>query len=128
VHVDQLPAELPQRDRLWPGVRCSEDRKWVEPGNSVIVGPDGSILAGPVRHEETILIAEVNLDQVQTARRLFDPTGHYHRPDIFRLSIDVAARPPFTQSNAVIRDPGSDVLADVAYEARHPHLQLGNRT
>lgn len=100
VHADQLPADVPQRDRLWPSVRGGDEREWVEPGNSVIVGPDGSLLVGPVRHEETILTAEVDRDLVHAARRLFDPAGHYHRPDIFRLDVDVAPRPPFTRSDA----------------------------
>lgn len=100
VHADQLPAELPQRERLWPGVNgsSSDSGDWVEPGNSVIVAPSGAILAGPVRQEETILFADIALDQVHAARRLFDPTGHYHRPDIFRLSVDVQPRPPFTHT------------------------------
>jgi hypothetical protein len=32
-----------------------------EAGNSVIVGPNEEILAGPSRHEETILYAELDL-------------------------------------------------------------------
>jgi len=116
VHVDQLPADLPQRDRLWPGVLGGEGSEWVEPGNSVIVGPDGSILAGPIRHEEAIVTAQVDLDRVHAARRLFDPTGHYHRPDVFRLSVDVAPRPSFTHSDAAMRNAESSALAGVASE------------
>lgn len=97
LRLDQIPADLPRRDQLWPGAQ-REAGAWVEPGNSVIIGPNGQVLAGPVSHEETILIAEVNLDQVRAARRLFDPAGHYHRPDIFRLSVDTAPRPAFTRS------------------------------
>ena len=65
----------------------------MSPGNSVIVGPTGQLLAGPVRHEETILYAEVDPAAVRAARRYFDPTGHYNRPDVFRLSIDTRPRP-----------------------------------
>ena len=36
VHVDQIPADFPHRDR----VRRADQDEWVEPGNSVIVGPD----------------------------------------------------------------------------------------
>lgn len=96
VHVDQIPADLPGRDRIWPGAQREADA-WVEPGNSVIVAPSGQLLAGPVRQQETILTAEVDVGQVRAARRLFDPVGHYHRPDIFRLSVDTAARPAYTQ-------------------------------
>jgi nitrilase len=94
VHADQIPADFPKRDRVWR-VEAGDDG-WVEPGNTVIVGPSGEVLAGPARHEETILTAELDLDSVHAARRMFDPVGHYNRPDIFRLSVDVRPRVPFT--------------------------------
>jgi nitrilase len=59
----------------------------------VIVDPTGKILAGPARHEETILYAEVDLAAVRAARRFFDPVGHYNRPDIFQLQVDTRPRP-----------------------------------
>jgi nitrilase len=90
VHMDQLPAGFPHRERVWRAE--NNDTPWVEHGNSVIVDPNGAVLAGPARHEEVILTAEVDLDAVRAARRLFDPTGHYNRPDIFRLSVDIQAR------------------------------------
>jgi nitrilase len=65
----------------------------VEEGNSIIVDPSGTILAGPARHEETILTAEIELSAVHSARRYFDPVGHYHRPDIFQLTVDTRPRP-----------------------------------
>ncbi len=51
------------------------------------------ILAGPARHEETILYAEVDLAAVHAARRFFDPVGHYGRPDVFQLLVDIRPRP-----------------------------------
>jgi nitrilase len=92
VHADQIPAGFPDRERVWPAAKG----EWVEPGNSVIVSPSGDILAGPAREEETILTAEVDLTVVRAARRLFDPVGHYHRPDVFRLAVDTAPRPAVT--------------------------------
>ena len=65
-------------------------------GNTVIVDTNGEILAGPVRHAETILTAELDLTNVLSARRLFDPVGHYHRPDVFRLAVDTSPRPVVT--------------------------------
>src|SRR5262245_13702159 len=85
LHVDQIPAEFPHRDRLWAREQHGE---WVEEGNAVIVSPGGEILAGPAREEETILIAEADLTEVRASRRLFDPTGHYNRPDVFQLTVD----------------------------------------
>jgi nitrilase len=93
VHVDQLPADFPHRDRLWDKERHGE---WVEEGNTVIVGPTGEILAGPAREKETILTADAELSEVRAARRLFDPTGHYNRPDVFQLTVDTRPRSAVT--------------------------------
>jgi nitrilase len=92
LHVDQIPTGFPHRDRVW---RIDQDRdEWVEPGNSVIIDPTGKVLAGPARHEETILYADIGPAVVRAARRYFDPVGHYHRPDIFQLSVDIGSRTP----------------------------------
>ncbi|WP_214105366.1 carbon-nitrogen hydrolase family protein [Acrocarpospora catenulata] len=91
VHMDQIPADFPDRDRLWSREANGE---WVDSGNSVIIDPAGTILAGPSRHEETILYADLDLARVHAARRKFDPTGHYNRPDIFQLSVDLRPRTP----------------------------------
>ena len=61
MHLDQIPANFPHRDR----VRRADQDEWVEPGNSVIVDPDGVVLAGPARHEETILYADIDLAAVR---------------------------------------------------------------
>lgn len=90
LHVDQIPADFPHRDQVWPAK--PDDDGWVESGNSVIVDPNGKILAGPAKHEETILYADVDLAAVRAARRLFDPVGHYNRPDIFQLRVDIGSR------------------------------------
>ena len=58
----------------------------------MICNPNGEIVAGPLRHEEGILTAEVDLDAVRSGRRMFDPVGHYNRPDVFQLSVDVRPR------------------------------------
>jgi nitrilase len=91
VRVDQIPADFPDRDRVWR-VIDEDEAEWVEPGNSVICNPNGEIVAGPLRYEEGILTAEVDLTRVAETRRLFDPTGHYHRPDIFQLTVDTRPR------------------------------------
>ena len=99
--VDQIPADFPHRDRVWPTGDDSDG--WVEHGNSVIVDPTGKILAGPARHEETILYAEVDLAAVRAARRFFDPVGHYNRPDIFQLQVDTRPRPSVVQRQPASR-------------------------
>jgi len=93
LRVDQIPGGFPGREKVWT---ADPDDEWVEPGNTVIVAPSGAILAGPARHEETVLVAEIDTAEVSSARRLFDPVGHYHRPDVFRLAVDTAPRPVVT--------------------------------
>ena len=65
-------------------------------GGSCIVGPLGQVLAGPDFESETILTAEIDLDDLTRSRQDFDPVGHYARPDLFRLHVDETARSPVT--------------------------------
>ena len=56
-------------------------------GGSAILAPDGSYLAGPLWDEEGVLYAELDPAQLDGERQRFDPTGHYHRPDVFGLDL-----------------------------------------
>lgn len=95
LRVDQVPADLPDRDRMIR-VLDPDDGEWLEPGNTLICDPNGEVVAGPLRHAEGILTAEIDLTRVAELRRLFDPVGHYHRPDIFELRVDTRPRPTVT--------------------------------
>jgi nitrilase len=56
-------------------------------GGSAILGPDGAYLAGPLYDEEGILIAELDPVRLFEERQRFDPSGHYHRPDVLSLTV-----------------------------------------
>ena len=101
LHADQIPAGFPARESLVPPGYLEQNGPWLEEGNTVIVAPDGTVIAGPVRRREEILIADLDLREVAIQRRHLDPVGHYNRPDIFRLYVDTAPRPP------VIVDPAA---------------------
>jgi nitrilase len=94
ISAADLPADLPGRDGLY-----GDGGDWLSRGNTVIVGPEGDILAGPLTGEEGVLYAEIDTARVQTSRQQFDPVGHYSRPDIFRLSVDTSPRPAVTELN-----------------------------
>ena len=57
-------------------------------GGSVIVNPLGQVLAGPHRGGEAVLTADVDLGDLARGKFDLDVTGHYARPDVFRLIVD----------------------------------------
>ena len=74
------PDDFPLRGLL-------EGRDLLGRGGSAILAPDGGYLAGPLYDEEGILYAELDPDLLLQARQRFDPAGHYHRPDVLRLTV-----------------------------------------
>ena len=57
-------------------------------GGSCIVSPAGEILVGPYYEGEKILIADLDLGDIQRFKFDFDVVGHYARPDIFNLRVN----------------------------------------
>ena len=101
LHIDQVPADFPHRDRLAPTRFVEEHGGWLEEGNTVIVAPTGEVLAGPVRQREETVICDLDLGTVAAARRLFDPVGHYNRPDVFRLQVDTSSRRAVVETSLI---------------------------
>lgn len=85
--VQSSPAALGQVVENWPAERPLIN------GGSVIVGPMGDVLAGPLVGERGLLVAEIDTAELVRARYDFDVTGHYARPDIFELVVDERAKP-----------------------------------
>jgi nitrilase len=57
-------------------------------GGSVMVGPLGKVLAGPVYDEECILTADLDAGEIAEGKFDLDVAGHYARPDVFRLVVN----------------------------------------
>jgi nitrilase len=64
-----------------------KEKKWINVGNSAIISPTGKIIAGPLEAEEGILYADINLQDIIKAKRMFDVVGHYARPDVFKFKV-----------------------------------------
>ena len=79
--MDDIPDEY-EFKKLYP-----EGREWINVGNSAIIAPNGQFLAGPLEAEEGILYADIDLDQIIKAKRMFDVVGHYSRPDVFSFNV-----------------------------------------
>ncbi|MFL9891048.1 MULTISPECIES: nitrilase-related carbon-nitrogen hydrolase [Paraburkholderia] len=65
-------------------------------GGSIIVDPLGKVLAGSVFDTETILYTEIDTSIGRASNLDFDVVGHYSRPDVFQLSVNIAPMPPVT--------------------------------
>ena len=98
LHRDQVPDRWPFKDTL------PAEMKWINVGNSMIVDPDGLLLAGPVAERETTLYAEIDPGRASGLRWIFDAAGHYNRPDLFSFSMrgaePVAATPSAGRARA----------------------------
>jgi len=81
LRMDDIPDEY-EFKKLYP-----EGREWINTGNSCIIAPNGKFIAGPLEAEEGILYADIDLQQIIAAKRMFDVAGHYSRPDVFDFSI-----------------------------------------
>lgn len=78
-------SDLPD-DSLADGLYASQEV--LIGGGSCIIGPQGSVLAGPKLDGEGILVAELDRSDLVRAKFDFDVTGHYARPDIFRVEVN----------------------------------------
>ena len=69
-------------------------------GGSAIINPLGKVLAGPYYDGEKILMASLDLDEIERGKFDFDVAGHYSRPDVFQLIVNEAATRPVTSTNS----------------------------
>lgn len=82
IRESDLPKDVPYRERI-----CNSGEVMYD-GGSCIAGPEGNWVIPPVVGKETLLSAELNIEDVLRARQNFDPVGHYARPDVLRLTVD----------------------------------------
>jgi nitrilase len=88
VHRNDVPERLSFKEEYLP-----PDLEWINPGDSVIVDPDGKVIAGPAHKCEQILVAEVDPAALKGPRWQLDVAGHYGRPDVFELIVHREPRP-----------------------------------
>ncbi|MDD1017803.1 carbon-nitrogen hydrolase family protein [Pseudomonas sp. TNT2022 ID1048] len=84
--VQASPRELGLEIANWPAERP------LIAGGSVIVGPMGDVLAGPLVGSAGLISAEIDTADLVKARYDYDVVGHYARPDVFELSVDQRPR------------------------------------
>lgn len=80
VHKADYPKDLPDYADL------DAQPELMSKGGSVIYGPLGEPIAGPVWDVEEVLYADLAYADLIAARLAFDVSGHYARPDVFTYS------------------------------------------
>ncbi|MGH2478321.1 MAG: carbon-nitrogen hydrolase family protein [Ktedonobacteraceae bacterium] len=91
---DDIPDHFTFKERF-----STSTDEWINVGDSAIVHPRGSFLAGPVRHKEEILYAEIDPRLSSGPKWMLDVAGHYARPDVFELIVHTDERPMILHEN-----------------------------
>jgi nitrilase len=78
MRVRDLPAEL----QAGKGMQ-NRTGDWLERGGSAIIGPDTRYIVEPVYDREELIVADLNLNEIDQEFLTLDVSGHYSRPDVF---------------------------------------------
>ena len=90
------PDDIPDRFDFKAALPVSPNG-WINPGDSVVIDPDGKVIAGPLHEKQELLIAEVDPQTIVGPRWQLDVAGHYSRPDVLALVRRGSAVRPHSQ-------------------------------
>ena len=80
---NDFPQEIPHYDLIMENVPDI-----LTDGGSCISDPRGEWVVKPVQNEEKLILAEIDINRVYEERQNFDPSGHYSRPDVTKLTVN----------------------------------------
>src|SRR5260370_21713 len=60
---------------------------WLERGGSAIIAPDPRYVVEPGVARQELIVADLNLSEIDKEYMTLDVTGHYARPDVFKVEL-----------------------------------------
>ncbi|TRY75390.1 hypothetical protein TCAL_15626 [Tigriopus californicus] len=88
VHFAHWPGSVGLTKDITRFIAMESSAKVLATGGSCIAGPNGKWLIEPQTCHDTLLTADLDLEQVREERQNFDPVGHYSRPDVTKLIVN----------------------------------------
>ena len=82
IHLQDIPNKYEFKN-FYP-----EGKEWINQGNSCIINPKGQFITEPLKAKKSIIYADIDLDLIASSKWIFDATGHYARPDVFKFSMN----------------------------------------
>lgn len=82
IRESDIPKAVPSRSSM-----CTQG-EIIYNGGSCIAGPNGEWIVPPVTDREELVFADIDHAEVRRERQNFDPTGHYARPDVLKITVD----------------------------------------
>jgi len=105
LHQEYLPENSLFKQYSAPTVNT-----WIHCGGSAILNPDGEFISGPVQEQETILYAQIDLQEMRRSKWMLDVAGHDARPDIFQLTVHREPRLAIRTNEARPKEDGETEL------------------
>lgn len=81
--IEDFPDNIPHLEEI-----LKNSPKILANGGSCIAGPDGEWILEPVIGKEELMICTIDYNRILEERQNFDPSGHYSRPDVTKLTVN----------------------------------------
>lgn len=94
LRLEDIPNHIPHSDLLR---EAFAETSLIADGGSCITAPDGTWLIEPITGEERCIVATLDHAFIRRERQNLDISGHYSRPDVLQLRLNIARQSVFVQ-------------------------------